>query len=111
MIVHVKPGVQFTRIAPGSFRILGALESLARALRLDVTITSACDGVHSGPADPHYRGQAYDVRSHDWVDARTEYMVEALQRELGDGFTVLLEAPGTPAAHLHIQVRKGTAYP
>lgn len=111
MIVHVKPGVLFTRIAPGGFRILGALEQLARTLRLEVTITSACDGVHSGPADPHYRGQAYDVRSHDWVDARTHQVVEVLQRELGDGFTVLLEAPGTPTEHIHCQVRKGTAYP
>ncbi len=37
-------------------------------MKVDLTITSGTDGAHSGPGDPHYHGEAYDVRSHDLDD-------------------------------------------
>jgi hypothetical protein len=108
--VHVKAGVQFTRIAPAGFRILGALEQLARTIPLALTITSACDGVHSGPNDPHHRGEAYDVRSHDFDAVTKQQVVDRLRAELGPQFAVILEGPDTPNEHLHCQVRKFTVY-
>ena len=67
-VLRVKDGVQFTKIAPGGFRILAGLDNVCRTVPFDLVITSACDGEHSGPADPHHRGEAFDVRSHDLPD-------------------------------------------
>ncbi|SRR5579871_2107937 len=111
-VVKTKEGVQFTTIAPGGFRILEAITLTASVVGVDLTITSACDGCHSGQHDPHHRGEAYDVRTHGLTPAQ----VEAVLRELGNHLTpgrffYFLEAAGTENEHIHIQVRKGTEYP
>lgn len=110
-VIRVKPGVSFLTIAPGGFRILGALESIARSSGLELTITSACDGLHSGPGDPHHRGEAYDVRTHDLSADDKAKVLAALQALLGGGFYAFLESPGTDNEHIHVQVRKGRSYP
>lgn len=111
-VLRVKDGAQFTRIAPGGFRILGALDRACQQLGLDLTVSSACDGAHSGPDDPHHSGNAYDVRSHDF-DAPTKAKVLAeVMGLLGwERFYGFLEAPGTDNEHFHFQVKKGTVYP
>lgn len=108
-VVRVKAGVAFTVIAPGGFRMLSALDQAAAAQATDVTITSACDGEHSGPNDPHHRGEAYDVRTHDQPDKQS--LLAAIQKKLGDRFFAFLEDPGTDNEHIHMQVKKGTVYP
>lgn len=109
MIVKVKAGVQFTRIAPGGFRLLSAIESTARHLELDLTITCACEA--HPPNDPHTRGVAFDLRSHDWDAATKDLVVNALRLELGAAFFVFLEDPDGQNEHVHAQVRRGVAYP
>lgn len=109
--VHVKYGVLFTVIAPGGFRILSAIERTARACGVDLTITSACDGMHSGPADPHHRGEAFDVRTHDLGMDAAQRVLQAIKGELNDGFFAFIESPNTDNEHMHIQVRKGATYP
>lgn len=108
-VVRVKPGALFTVIAPGGFVILAAIEHAAWVCNTDLTITSACDGVHSGPNDPHHRGEAFDVRTHDLADPMK--VLESLQLTLGPRFFAFIESPGTTNEHIHIQVRKGTTYP
>lgn len=109
-VIRVKPGVEFTVIAPGGFRILAALVMVAERLMEDLTITSAADGEHSGEDDPHKRGLAYDIRSRDLVDAAGT--VEAIQSELGmDKFYVFLESPATDNEHIHVQLRHNISYP
>lgn len=109
--VLVKPGVAFTVVAPAGFRILEALKATARTLDLDLTITSACDGVHSGPSDPHYTGQAYDVRSHDLAPDLRPKVIDALLTELGrEKFSGFLEVPGTSGEHFHVQRKVGTTF-
>ncbi len=111
-IVTVKPGVLFTVIAPGGFRILEAINATARGALLDLCITSACDGQHSGPNDPHHRGEAYDVRSHDMTTDQKNTVLNRLGNELpAANFYFFLESPDTDNEHFHIQVRKGTVYP
>lgn len=111
-VVRVKDGVQFTLIAPGGFRILEAISKVARMVGHDLTITSACDGTHSGPTDPHHRGEAYDIRTHDMDESLKPVVLNALQALLpANQFYVFLEAPGTDNEHIHGQVRKGTTYP
>jgi hypothetical protein len=129
-VVRVKPGVLFTTIAPAGFRLLAAIESAARALRVELVITSACDGEHSGPGDPHHLGEAYDVRTRGLPegvkDALLGYLLTTVNepgappaapvpeqsRSLATArFFGFIEAAGTPNEHLHIQRRKGRSYP
>ena len=108
-VVRVKPGVEFTTIAPGGFAMLAAFEYTADKISHDLTITSACDGNHSGPTDPHHRGEAYDVRTHDLPDKNLA--LTTIQTYLGERFYAFLEDPDTENEHIHCQVRKGTVYP
>ena len=111
-IVKVKEGVEFTRIAPGGFRLLEAIAWTALNTRIDLTITSACDGAHSGPDDPHHRGEAYDLRSHDMLPHQKQDVLQTLGAALeANRFYCFLEAEGTPNEHFHLQVKKGTTYP
>lgn len=125
-VVRVKAGVQFTRITPAGFRILGALEQTVRPLAYDLTITSACDG---HPAtDPHTRGDAYDVRTQALSVAQKTYVLRAMLLALSNGsaldapvevsgglatgrFFGQIEDPGGPQEHAHFQLRRGRTYP
>ena len=108
-VVRVKPGVEFTTIAPGGFELLSAIALTAKEIDHDLTITSACDGEHSGPDDPHHRGEAYDIRTHDL--ANPEHALQALMVQLGPRFYALLEDEGTDNAHIQCQIAKNTLYP
>lgn len=129
-VVRTKPGVLFTTIAPAGFRLLGAIERAARAVRCELTITSACDGAHSGPDDPHHRGEAYDVRSHDLPPGvKLLVLTEIMRACSADGagppqpvpgvasscatlsFFGFIEAAGTDNEHIHVQLRRGRSYP
>jgi len=109
-VLIAKEGVQFTVIAPAGFKILAALEFCADLLKHDITITSACDGAHSGENDPHHFGRAYDVRIHDWDDPQA--LLKELVDTLGtEKFFAWIEDANTPNAHLHCQLRHGLTYP
>ncbi|SRR5258708_3596465 len=109
-IIKVKDGVEFTTIAAGGFRMLAAFVTVADKLGQDLTITSACDGEHSGPDDPHHHGLAYDIRSHDLVDK--DRVLQAIISELGtDQFYAFLESPDSDNEHIHCQLRHGIIYP
>lgn len=111
-VIRIKPGVLFAVIAPAGFRILSALDQVAGAMKCDLTITSACDGQHSGPADPHHRGEAYDVRTHDLSGEERQQLVGCVMKLLGwEHFFGFLEDAGTANEHAHFQVKKGTVYP
>jgi hypothetical protein len=112
MVVRTKPEISFSTIAPAGFRILAAIDQAAQKLDCDLTITSACDGEHSGPNDPHHRGEAYDVRSHDFSAEQKDRILAQIMQQLGwERFYGFLEAAGTENEHFHFQVKKGTVYP
>jgi hypothetical protein len=109
-VVRVKDGVQFTVIAPAGFRILAAIDAACKKIGHDVTITSACDGTHSGVDDPHHKGRAYDIRTHDVPDKQA--LLDAIVAELGtEHFFAFIEDPNTDNEHIHAQQRKNTVYP
>lgn len=110
-VVRVKPGVLFSVIAPGGFRILGAIDFCAKVHPYDLTITSACDGFHSGPDDPHHKGEAYDVRTRDLSPGELVNVLESIQTALGEIFFAFIESPETENEHIHIQVKKGIIFP
>lgn len=111
-VLRVKDGVEFTTIAPGGFRILQALNLTANITGHDLFITSACDGCHSGLLDPHHRGEAFDIRTHDFTTDEKLAVLDTLRSQLTPGrFYAFLEAPNTDNEHIHVQVTKGTTYP
>lgn len=111
-VVRVKSNVLFTVIAAGGFRMLAAIDQAAAKFATDLTITSACDGEHSGPNDPHHRGEAFDIRTHDLALARKQSLLDLVMSFLDQTrFYGFIESPGTDNEHIHIQVRKGTTYP
>ena len=112
--IHVKYGVVFTlQLPPAGARILEVLKRLVQGYPFDVTITSAADGEHSGPADPHHTGEAFDLRVHGLTAAQKSLLLHDLQAGLyrePRQFYAVLEAPETPNEHIHVQRRNGVAY-
>lgn len=112
MVVYAKSSVLFTVIAPGGFRILSSIDQAAKKLNCDLIITSACDGLHSGLDDPHHRGEAYDVRSHDFSPEQKDQVLAQIMNYLGwEQFYGFLESPNLDTEHYHFQVKKGSTYP
>lgn len=110
-IVTIKAGALFGTIAPGGFVLLAAIHSAAQALDVDLTITSGTDGMHSGYVDPHHRGEAYDIRTHDLSPDMKQKVLEHIQMASGPAFFSFIENPGGDDEHIHCQVKKGTKYP
>lgn len=111
-MITTKDGVEFSCIAPGGFRILSAIEQASDSCALDLVITSGTDGAHSGPNDPHHRGEAYDVRSHNLTAQQKTSVLNAVMATLGwDRFYGFIENPDMDTEHFHFQVKKGTEYP
>lgn len=114
MAIVVKPGVIFAPCHPaGGMRILEVLKTIAPGLDFDICITSATDGVHSGPDDPHHKGNAFDLRTHGLTPAQKGVLLDLLQKNLYKNprkFYAFLESPGTGNEHIHVQVRNGVVY-
>jgi hypothetical protein len=125
--VRVKDGVTFPAvtgpykgtIAPAGFVLLAAIQAATKDISHDLTITSGSDGKHSGPEDPHPKGEAYDVRTHDLTTEQKALALDTIQRESGPLFFAFLEDPDDPThpdpdvsnEHIHCQRKKGTVYP
>jgi hypothetical protein len=120
MAIKTANGVQFAVIAPGGFEILRALGEVSKQTNLDLTITSGTDGAHSGLSDPHHKGEAYDIRSHDLINKQD--ILTAVMEQLGQpspssgGYVTAkffgwLEQAGTDNEHFHFQLRHGQVYP
>ena len=111
-VIRVHAGVQFNIIAPAGFKILSAVQYACDHCFTDAVLTSACDGVHSGPDDPHHKGEAFDFRSHDYSEQlKRDFLATILSQLDPLHFYGFLESPGTLNEHFHIQRRKGTIYP
>lgn len=109
--LRVKAGVDFGHdLAFGGARILEVLKQLQATYPFNVTITSARDGVHSGPNDPHPLGNAFDIRTHDLTLAQEQRLLADLQVTLGSRFYAFLEHPDLIDVHIHVQVARGTTY-
>ena len=110
----VKPGVSFGEaLAPAGARILEVLKRITPAYPFDVTITSARDGTHSGPGDPHHKGEAFDLRTNTLTAEQKALLLLDLRETLYKAprkFYAFLEAPGQSYEHIHCQRRKGVTY-
>ena len=114
----IKKGVEFgTSLAPAGARILEVLKKVAAEGDFDITITSARDGVHSGSADPHHSGEAFDLRTKTLTPDQKQVLLTQLRQELYPQtpgalrrFYVVLEDAGGSNEHIHCQRRLGTTY-
>jgi hypothetical protein len=101
--VEIKDGVQ-----PKVAYIFAAVANAAAALTSpsQVVVTACIDGVHSRNSR-HYALEALDVRSKNFpsLDAKNKF-AEALRRELGQEYLVLLEHLGLTNEHFHIQFKR-----
>jgi hypothetical protein len=113
--VQIKP-------SPAGAALLWALHQTAQELGRDLVVTSGNDGTHSGPADPHFAGNAFDVRSHDMDPSAKDAFVRSVLSCFGliqassggyvtDDFFGWLEDAGGANEHYHFQLRKGHVYP
>ena len=117
-VVRVKEGVKITKLSPAGACIIGALDLTAKALGYDIWITSAEDGVHSGPDDPHHSAEAFDVRTHG-VPNKIALLLEIKAHLDGRYFYTFLEDPDPDAIpenfqsneHIHCQRKRATVYP
>lgn len=91
-------------VRPRSVFILCAVANVACQWGIEVTITSVQDSTHT-PGSLHPKGAAVDIRSkapfHD-ADEKRKFL-DAVLRRLGLGYQGILEAPGTPNEHFHIE--------
>ena len=121
-MIKVKDGVKFV-YSPGGLAILNALKTVSKMMNKDLTITSGSDGIHfdgnndyitknlPNPNDPHYLGNAYDIRSHDLSTIEKQQLLANLNNLLNrENFYFFLENPNKDTEHFHIQVKKGTYY-
>ena len=118
-------------LMPAGFAILTALGVVARTWPTDIEITCGSEGKHSGPTDPHKRGEAIDVRTNNLTKEQKYQLVVDVIVQLRSGatdtvrmvgktevdgwctdhFFACVESPGQPNEHAHFQVRRGTSYP
>ena len=116
-MLTINEGVKITKFTFAGLQILFALEKMG-----DFVITSAEDGTHTGPDDPHHLANAFDVRSRDILNK--EAVLLDIMNALDDGlptessggyvtkhFFGWIEVPGEPNEHYHFQLRKGMTYP
>ncbi len=106
------PDAQLAVVDACTLRLLDACRLAALPLDIPkVFVTAGSNGVHSGPADPHYVGHALDIRTHNMLslDMKKQFL-GALVAELGDQFFAFLEDAGTPNEHVHVQLRRFVTY-
>lgn len=105
--------VRFDELTEAGLLMLNTLRILAARLPIDaVWITAAMNGIHSGPADPHYHGNAFDVRTHNFPTRADRFMFcDRLLAALGPLFFAFVEDPDAPNEHIHVQVKNGCTYP
>lgn len=121
------PGFEWNLPTPAGARMLSALDRATGVLRTNLTLTAGTNGKHSGPADPHYRGCAFDVGVANLQAFQVKQLKIFLESVLGNLFTVLYETPSEPkdptlapiayvnpgasGPHLHLQPAKGSTWP
>lgn len=119
MLMAFKPGVRLNLQHPAIVRMLIgaaiAAEDHAGSYTGELVITAGNDSVH-GTASRHYRDEAIDIRSKNFIsrDAKRDFRAH-LENILNLGlgklqFRVLLESEDTANEHFHVQVKKGTAF-
>ncbi len=102
-MILVKDGVVFKRFKPEIYGLFSLLDRLWAEYNVVCVITAANDGKHK-VGSLHYQDDALDVRSKNLPTEQAKHDLHArLMHELGGDYDVLLESPGQPQEHFHIE--------
>jgi hypothetical protein len=102
--MNTKQGVTLEGLKPEIRLLLAGIELLYKRAGSELTVTCTTGGHPED--DPHTHGYAIDCRTHGLTPAKQSSLRFAIEDYLGPRYTVLLEAPGTPNEHIHIQLQK-----
>lgn len=109
-VVRVKDEWVTITPSPAGFHILWAVRLSALVLGHDIIITAGSNGIHSGPEDPHYKGNAFDLHTHNVPDK--QLMLDTIMANLGkEKFYGFIEDETESNEHIHVQLRHGILYP
>lgn len=91
-------------VTPPLLVIMAAVANVAERWGITVVVTSGTDGKHMQNSK-HYEAAALDVRSKQPFKTPKEKLdfLAAVMERLGDNYYGLLEAPGNPNEHFHIE--------
>ena len=105
-MIGLKSGVSLKGLQASTTLAIFAVHELFMSKGIKFTITSCNDGDHM-VGSLHYKGFAFDVRTHDIVlQSRGTYLtslVTEVKTMLGPEFDVLLEDLAGPNEHMHVE--------
>ena len=109
MTIQLKPEVDFN-LNPEILSTVSIVETAFNQYSLALIINSGREpcttpnrrGCHI-PNSNHYLGDAYDFRSKGIPRTVKDAIVKYIQRNIGAGFRLILENPGTENEHFHFQ--------
>jgi hypothetical protein len=109
MTIQLKPEVDFN-LNPEIYLTVSIVETAFNQYGLPLIINSGQEpcttpdrrGCHV-PNSAHYRGDAYDFRSKGIPRTVKDAIVQYIRQNIGAGFRLILENPGTTNEHFHFQ--------
>lgn len=94
--------VRAAGMSPKVFHAIARAGDLYSSRGLNLVVTSLNDGEHR-QGSRHYSGDAADLRTHNVPPALRPVLAAELAKALGPGYLVLLEKPGEPSEHIHVE--------
>lgn len=101
-MIRILPPCSIIGIRPEIHLGLSILDPIFKIYEEDVELTHGTDGQHSY-GSLHYVGQAVDIRSHNFDEARKGLIVDEGKKSLGAQFDFFLENHLTPNEHFHLE--------
>lgn len=105
-MIGLKSGVSLKGLQAQTTLAIFAVHELFMSKGIKFVVTSCNDGVHM-LGSLHYKGFAFDIRTHDITLLNRGTYLTGLTKEvkdmLGVEFDVLLEDLGGPNEHMHVE--------
>ena len=102
-MIEFKPNTRLKSLQPQMVVALLVVQAIFDKHFASLTITSANDSAHMVNSR-HYLGAALDFRVHHIGEAVANTILAEIKMGLNPlDFDVLLENPGTPNAHIHLE--------
>lgn len=95
--MKLKDGVNLQGVCWQVFSAAIVVEAVLQTFGTELVITSCLDGTHM-PLSLHYKGLAFDARSHDLAPQFQTHARDEMKKRLGPDYDVVLEKD-----HFHIE--------
>lgn len=102
-VVYLKRGVEISGLHATMWAAAAQVGVVYNKHGYRCTITSGLDGQHSS-GSLHYQGKALDFRVRNIHSIQEMAQItREIATALGDNYDVILESPGAPNQHIHIE--------